>query len=69
MVMFAPSTQWLVLAVFSPFDHLLYLATFLFYLRMCLPCCCCFFVKTLAGYDSDEWGELEEDDDRVHGQW
>ena len=26
-------------------------------------------LQTLAAYDSDEWGELEEDDDRVQGQW
>lgn len=28
---------------------------------------CC--LQTLAAYDSDEWGELEEDDERVQGQW
>ncbi|CAN0080202.1 unnamed protein product [Ectocarpus sp. 12 AP-2014] len=27
------------------------------------------FEATLAAYDSDEWGELEEDDDRVQGRW
>eukprot|EP00752_Nemacystus_decipiens_P007303 g6534.t1 len=27
------------------------------------------FEATLAAYDSDDWGELEEDDDRVQGQW
>ncbi|CAM9558541.1 unnamed protein product [Ectocarpus fasciculatus] len=27
------------------------------------------FEATLAAYDSDEWGELEEDDDRVQGHW
>lgn len=25
--------------------------------------------QVLAEYDSDEWGELEEDDDRVKGRW
>ncbi|CAM9712398.1 unnamed protein product [Choristocarpus tenellus] len=27
------------------------------------------FEATLAGYESDDWGELDEDDNRVHGQW
>eukprot|EP00903_Cladosiphon_okamuranus_P008978 g8589.t1 len=27
------------------------------------------FEATLAAYDSDEWGELDEEDDRVQGQW
>ncbi|CAM9184724.1 unnamed protein product [Ascophyllum nodosum] len=27
------------------------------------------FEATLKAYDSDEWGELEEDDERVQGQW
>ncbi|CAM9643596.1 unnamed protein product [Scytosiphon promiscuus] len=26
-------------------------------------------LQTLAEYDSDEWGELEEDDNRVQGKW
>ncbi|CAM9425921.1 unnamed protein product, partial [Hapterophycus canaliculatus] len=27
------------------------------------------FESTLAEYDSDEWGELDEDDNRVQGRW